>query len=143
MGGKLDLRDLACQNPDCAAYLVVGAGNLVTGSRYGSDRTKARYTCVLCGRSFAITRGSMFYRLHTDRDTILRTLAQLPSRGSIRMAAQATGVCRDTISNWVQRALAHREEATQQFAEVLHLSPEQIRSLWRFLERFEAQEPDS
>jgi hypothetical protein len=84
MSVTLDLQNLACHNPECPAYLVVGMGNLVTGSPYGSDRTKPRYTCVLCGKSFAITRGSMFYRLHTDRETVLRTLTQLPTQGSIR-----------------------------------------------------------
>lgn len=108
MSVKLHPQNLACHNPECPAYLVVGMGNLVTGSPYGSDRTKPRYTCVLCGKSFAITRGSMFYRLHTDRETVLRTLAQLPTQGSIRATARATGVSRDTISNWIQRALAHR-----------------------------------
>lgn len=142
MGAELDLQHLACHNPECPAYLVVGMGNLITGSGYGSDRTKPRYTCVLCGKSFAITRGSMFYRLHTGRETVLRTLAQLPTRGSIRATARVTSVHRDTISNWVQRALAHREEATQQFVEVLHISSEEIRSLWRFLERFASTEGD-
>ncbi len=136
MSVKLDLQHLACHNPECPAYLVVGMGNLVAGSSYGSDRSKPRYRCVLCGRSFAITRGSMFYRLHTDREIVLRTLAQLPTQGSIRATARATGVSRDTIRKWIRRALAHREEATRQFAEVLRMPPEEIRLLWRFLERF-------
>ncbi|HDQ72970.1 MAG TPA: IS1 family transposase [Chloroflexi bacterium] len=142
MGVKLDLQDLACHNPECLAYLVVGMGNLVTGSRYGSDSTRARYTCVLCGKSFALTRGSMFYRLHTEREAVLRTLAQLPTQGSIRATARATGVHRDTIGNWIQRALAHREEATQQFGEMLHMPSEEIQVLWRFLEHFSPTEHD-
>jgi len=143
MGGSLELRNLACHNPACSAYLIAGMGNLITGSMYGSDRTRERYVCVLCGKSCAITRGSMFYRLHTDRETVLKALAQLPKQGSIRAAARATGVSRDTISDWVQRALAHQEEATQQFGKVLQMPDKEIQLLWHFLERFGSIEHNS
>ena len=54
----MDPRTQFCHNPDCSERGVVGGGNIVIHSR-----AEQRYVCRRCGRTFAATRGTPFYRL--------------------------------------------------------------------------------
>ena len=54
-----------CHNPDCPARGHVGHGNIRIHSR-----KERRYRCTTCGRTFAATRGTPFYRLKTPPETV-------------------------------------------------------------------------
>ncbi len=60
-----------CHNPDCPARGQLGSGNIRIHSR-----KERRYLCSTCGRTFAATRDTPFYRLKKSLDlvTIVVTL---------------------------------------------------------------------
>ncbi len=60
-----------CHNPQCPARGQRGQGNMRVHSQ-----AEQRYRCRTCGQTFAATKGTPFYRLHTAVDlvTIVVTL---------------------------------------------------------------------
>jgi transposase-like protein len=58
----------------------------VLKEHYGKDN-HAMLKCRTCGRCFSETHGTMFFGLKTSIDEVLRTLAMLPEKGSIRGVA--------------------------------------------------------
>jgi hypothetical protein len=54
--------------------------------------------------SFSETKGTVFSGLDTPEEEVLRTLAMIPEKGSIRGVARATGNSKDTICKWVDSA---------------------------------------
>ena len=49
-------------------------------------------------------RGTPFFGLHTPKETVLRALAMLVEKGSIRGTARTMGVDKDTVASWLKRA---------------------------------------
>ena len=58
---------------------------------------------------------SIFFGLDTPEEEVLRTLAMLPDKGSIRGVARATGHSKNTICRWLEIAGTHSKEVTTYF----------------------------
>ena len=56
----MDPRTQFCHNPDCRGRGEVDQGNIRVLSQ-----KEQRYECTTCGQTFAATKGTAFYRLHT------------------------------------------------------------------------------
>lgn len=67
------------------------------------------------------TKGTVFFGLDTPEEEVLRTLAMIPEKGSIRGVARATGHSKDTICRWLKIAGTHSKEVTTYFSEILIL----------------------
>ena len=59
-----------CPNLDCPARGQQGKGNIGVQSQQ-----EQRYICRECRQTFRATKGSMFYWLHTDPQTVLLVIA--------------------------------------------------------------------
>jgi transposase-like protein len=59
-------------DPACPARGLVGAGNIGVHSQ-----AEQRYRCARCGRTFAATTGTAFYRLRTAADLVTLVLTLL------------------------------------------------------------------
>lgn len=117
-------------------YGRVGAGNVWRHGTYGS-RGRRRYACKVCGKTWSETRGTALYNLRTDMNTILRALAMLVERGSIRGTARAMGVKEDTVSRWLERASKHSEEVSRHLMGNLNLTQVQVDEIWSFIKKKE------
>ena len=53
-------------NIDCSARGQIGKGNISV-----HNREERRYKCHLCGKTFAETKGTPFYRLRTAKDVVV------------------------------------------------------------------------
>jgi transposase-like protein len=58
----MDPHGVFCLNPDCAARGLPDQGNIEVHSR-----KERRLLCTTCGKTFAASKGTAFYRLHKDR----------------------------------------------------------------------------
>ena len=75
-----------CPNINRPSYGQVNAGNLIN---YGHNNAGTqRRKCKTCGKPFAVTRGTIFYRCRTPRKEILEALAMLAERMSISAVAR-------------------------------------------------------
>ena len=105
-----------CPNFYCTYRGVAGQGNIRVHSQ--KDR---RFRCTCCGKTFALTRNTPFYRLHHSHDlaTIVLTLL---TYGCPRQAVVAAyGLDERTVADWQQRGGSH----CQRFHE-LHVQQGQV-----------------
>ncbi|MFX0090502.1 MAG: hypothetical protein ACFFBD_01970 [Candidatus Hodarchaeota archaeon] len=134
MNEDQDLSAYWCWNKECSNYGKKGKGNLRLHERYGKDK-RMLLTCKTCGKMFSETRGTVFFGLRTPRDEVLRTLALLPEKGSIRGIARATGRDKNTVCKWVAIAGAHAKEVNEYFLHGLELSQVQIDEIWSYIKK--------
>lgn len=97
-------QEVFCPNLDCPARGQKGRGNIGVQSQQ-----EKRYICQECGKTFVARKGSIFYRLHTDGQTVLLVIALLVYGCPLQAIVKAFGFDERTVRNWWQRAGRHCE----------------------------------
>jgi transposase-like protein len=91
-----------CPNPDCPARGQLGLGNIRAHSR-----RERRYRCTTCGRTFAATRDTPFYRLKKPVDLVTIVITLLCHGCPVQAVVAAFGLDERTIADWRDRAGRH------------------------------------
>ena len=97
-----------CHNPTCPARGQVGQGNIGVHSQ-----VEERYVCHTCGRTFAATMGTPFYRLHTAAETVTVVLTLLSHGCPVQAIVAAFGLDERTVAHWLAQAGAHCQRVHQ------------------------------
>ena len=116
-----------CPNATCAARGQVGHGNIEIHSQ-----KERRYKCQTCGGTFAATRGTPFYRLHTAAETVTLVVTLL-AHGCPRQAIVAAfGFDERTVANWQAKAGSHCQQVHAHLVQqgTLDLGHVQADELW-------------
>jgi transposase-like protein len=92
-------KQLFCPNIDCPARGQAGQGNI----RIHSQREK-RCLCKVCGQTFAVTKGTLFYRLRTEPRIVMQVIVLLAYGCPLQAIVQAFGFDERTVKSWWQRA---------------------------------------
>ncbi len=66
---------------------------------------------------------------------IVRALKMVVERGSMRGAARAMGVDKDTICDWVRKASEHAKEFTEYMLHDLHMTAVELDELWTTVQK--------
>jgi transposase-like protein len=114
-------------------------GNIVLKEHYGKQNT-ALLRCKTCKKIFSENRGTPFFGLHKPKEMVLRSMAMLVEKGSIRGTARAMGANKDSVALWLKRAGEHCEEVTEYLLRDLNLSQVQIDEIWTFIKKREKSE---
>ena len=101
----MDPQTQFCHNPDCPARGQVGLGNIRVHSR-----AEQRYRCTTCGRTFAATTGTPFYRLRTAADLVTLVLTLLSHGCPLQAIVAAFGLDERTVAAWLTRAGQHCQQ---------------------------------
>ena len=131
---ELDFSQLFCWNKDCPDYGIKNQGNIVFKERYGKNN-HALLKCKTCNGCFSETKGTVFFGLDTPEEEVLRTIAILPEKGSIRGVARATGHSKDTICRWLEIAGTHSKEVTAYFINNLNLKRVEVDEIWSYIKK--------
>src|SRR4051794_22561563 len=91
-----------CHNPDCPARGQLGLGNIRVHSR-----KERRYGCTTCGRTFAETRDTPFYRLKKSVDLVTIVVTLLCHGCPVQAVVAAFGLDERTVADWRDRAGRH------------------------------------
>ena len=91
-----------CHNPDCSARGQPGLGNI----RIHSQKER-RCRCTTCGRTFAETHGTPFYRLKKTADLVTIVLTLLCHGCPLQAIVAAFGLDERTVAAWRDRAGRH------------------------------------
>jgi transposase-like protein len=91
-----------CPNKHCHATGQVGQGNI--GIHSEQER---RYICHTCGDTFSETKGTMFYRLKTDHETVERVVTLVGHGCPPQAIVAAFGIDERTVADWLHKAGAH------------------------------------
>ena len=101
----MDPRQQFCHNATCPARGQVGQGNIGVHSQ-----AEQRYVCHTCGRTFAATTGTAFYRLRTAADLVTVVLTLLSHGCPPQAIVAAFGLDERTIAGWLARAGSHCQQ---------------------------------
>ena len=104
----MDPQRAFCPNVGCPARGQVGQGTI----RVHSQKER-RYLCTVCGRTFAATRGTPFYRLHSQEVLMLVVLTLLSHGCPLQAIVAAFLLDERTVAAWLQRAGRHCQQVHQ------------------------------
>jgi len=100
----MNLEKVFCLNMSCAARGQADKGNIGVHSEQ-----EGRCICHECGITFAITKGTIFYRLRTDPEVVMIVLVLLSYQCPIPAIVKAYGFDERTVKSWWLRAGMHCE----------------------------------
>jgi transposase-like protein len=103
---------LFCPNMDCPARGQIGKGNI----QIHSQKDK-RCMCEVCGQTFAISKGTIFYRLRHAPEVVIRVLVLLAYGCPIQAVVQAFGLDERTVRDWHARAGKHCQQVHEHLVE--------------------------
>jgi transposase-like protein len=112
-----------CPNIDCPARGQIGKGNIRIHSQQGK-----RYGCKECGQTFTTTKGTIFYRLRTDPQTVMQVIILLAYGCPIQAIVHAFGLDERTVSDWWQRAGKHCQAVHEQKVEQAKMDLGQVQA---------------
>jgi transposase-like protein len=98
-------RDVFCPNIDCPARGRRDAGNVSIHSQ-----EEKRYYCNVCDRTFAVTKGTIFYCLKTNPEVVMLVITLLAYGCPIQAIVAAYRFDERTIKEWWQRAGDHCQQ---------------------------------
>src|SRR5919202_2280747 len=98
----MDPQSQFCPNEACAARGQVGQGNIRVHSWH-----EHRYRCRTCGRTFAATTGTPFYRVQTGAATITLVGTLLAHGCPLQAIVAAFGFDERTVAAWQAKAGVH------------------------------------
>jgi transposase-like protein len=119
--------DLFCPNPECPKHGQLGTGNIVCHSW-----KERRCRCVACGKTFAATKGTPYYRLHTEH-TVFTLVVTLLAYGCPPQAiVHAFGLDERTVQAWALRAGTHCQQLHAEWVEAGQVEAPQVQAdeLW-------------
>lgn len=91
-----------CDNPPCAARGKLGEGNIKVHSHQ-----EQRFRCTTCGKTFAASKGTPFYRLHKDRSLLVIVITLLTHGCPPQALVAAYGLDERTIAAWHNKSGSH------------------------------------
>ncbi|HEX2201403.1 MAG TPA: hypothetical protein VHH93_05320 [Gammaproteobacteria bacterium] len=123
----MDPHDQFCHNTDCSNRGQRGLGNIRIHSR-----KEQRYYCSTCGRTFAATTGTPFYRLRTVTDVVTVVLTLLCHGCPLQAIVAAFGFDERTVAQWQARAGEHCQGVHRHLVEQgqVELGQVQADELW-------------
>jgi len=95
-------QEIFCPNIDCHARGQIGKGNIGIHSQ-----VEKRYICHECQKTFTDTKGTIFYRLRTDAQTVMLVIALLAWGCPLKAIVQAFGFHEKTVKKWWRRSGEH------------------------------------
>lgn len=127
---KDDLARFACPNQKCRLHGQRNSGNIRVNGWSGRRKLNRQLVCRGCGKTFSENYGTPFYGLMTGKETVVRALKMVVERGSMRGAARAMGVDKDTVCEWVRKASEHAEALSEYMLRDLHMTAIELDELW-------------
>jgi transposase-like protein/IS1 family transposase len=122
----MDPTTVFCPNMDCPARGQRGQGNIGVHSR--KDR---RFMCTQCHKTFAVTRGTVFYRLRTSAELVVTVVTLLAHGCPLQAIVAAFGLDERTVADWWARAgqqgQAIQEYLVEQPRDLGHVQADEIR----------------
>jgi len=115
--------ELFCLNLECPAKGQVGQGNISVHSQ-----KEERCRCNVCGDTFGVRKGTLFYRLRTNPEMVILVLTLLAYGCPTQAAAKAFGFDERTIRKWWVRAGRHCESFHKYMVEEKQMDLEHVQA---------------
>ena len=122
----MDPQEQFCPNMACPARGKIGENNIVVHSR-----KEARYQCKICGKTFAATSGTPFYRLHHTTELMVIVATLIAHGCPLQAIVAAYHLDERTVMSWQERVGRHcqrvHEHLVQRPRDLEHVQGDEIR----------------
>jgi transposase-like protein len=108
----VDTKGVFCANPACADRGVSDKGNIKIHSR-----KERRFRCLACGKTFAATSGTPFFRLRKEAVLLVCVVTLLAHGCPLPAVVAAFGLDERTVADWRDKAGSHCEAVHQRHLE--------------------------
>jgi transposase-like protein len=118
--------DVFCPNMDCPARGQTGQGNI-----RGHGKTRPRFKCQVCNKTFSARAGTPFFRRRTD-ETVITQVVTLVGHGCPIPAIEAAfDLQAQTVREWVEASgqqceRLHHDQVVQP-RDLMHVQADEIR----------------
>jgi transposase-like protein len=112
-----------CANPDCADRGVIDEGNVKVHSH-----KERRFRCTSCGKTFAATSGTPFFRLHKDQTLFLCVITLLCHGCPLPAIVAAFGLDGRTVADWQHKAGEHCQSVHQHHLQTKKLDLQHVQA---------------
>lgn len=125
--------DVFCPNNKCRCYGKFDLENVI---RFGTQTNGTqRYRCVDCGRTFARTLNTPFFRKHLKKKEIYDICKMLSEKITFRGIARVTGHHLDTVRAIADAIAKHCKKFNDYFIQELKLTPVEVDEMWSFVKK--------
>jgi len=121
-----------CPQEECQYHGWLDKGNIISNGHPSSGQWR-QLKCVVCGKHFQETPGTVFYGSSVPVQDIMRALVALCEGVSPRKVARIFEVDKDTVLRWLVEAAMHSEAVLGYMMHHLHLSQVQMDELYALL----------
>jgi transposase-like protein len=101
-----------CPNINCAARGQKGKGNIQVHSQ--KDK---RCLCTVCWQTFAVSRGTIFYRLRHAPELVMQVVTLLAYGCPVQAIVKTFGLDERTVCAWHRRAGQHCQQVHEHWVE--------------------------
>jgi len=116
-------QEIFCPNMECSARGQVGKGNIHVHSQ--KDK---RCTCDACHKPFAISKGTIFYRLRHDPKIVMCVIILLAYGCPLQAIVKAFDLDERTVRDWHQRAGKHCQSIHEHIVEQSQQDLQQVQA---------------
>jgi len=116
-------QELFCPMMACPARGQVGKGNIHVHSL--EDK---RCLCDVCGQTFTTSKGTIFYRLRTNPETVMCVIVLLAYGCPIQAIVKAFLLDERTVRDWQKRAGQHCQQVHEHLVENSRHNLEQVQA---------------
>ncbi len=131
-GREVDTSKHFCPEEKCPYHGWLGRGNIISNG-HPSGGPWRQLQCVVCGKYFQETIGTVFYGSSVPAEDIMRAIATLCEGMSPRKVARIFKVDKDTVYSWLEEAAKHSEAVIGYMVHNLQLTQVQMDELYALL----------
>jgi transposase-like protein/IS1 family transposase len=123
---KMDASKQFCPNLGCMSRGKIGQGNIVI-----HQRSRPRYKCKTCGRTFSANAGTALAGLRKPIELIVIVITLLAYGCPVQAIVHAFELDERTVASWQQRAgnhceLIHKEKIERGIIDLIHVQADEI-----------------
>ena len=127
-----------CRNPPCNLFGQKGQGNIRFVRKYGKYGDRTEYRCHSCGKSFASTRDTPMFGLHSDLRTVRAVVVHASEGDGVRTTARMVGIHPNTVNRIIDKVGEHLEWFLAECLKGVDLTEVQMDELWTFVQKKKA-----
>jgi transposase-like protein len=116
-------QEIFCPNMHCSARGQTGKGNIGVHSL-----KEKRCTCDVCHQTFTISKGTIFYRLRHDPETVMRVITLLGYGCPLQAIVKAFDLDERTVRDWHERAGKHCQSVHEHIVEQSQQDLQQVQA---------------
>jgi transposase-like protein len=131
----LEIEYIYCPNRSCKDYGLRDNGNVAVRGNYGKNKNRKLLYCRTCGKRFAASMSTAFYRMHLSEDIIRQILRHAAEGDGVQSTARSLKIDKGIVQRVILRAGGHCESVLSNLLHSLKMTETQFDELWTFVKK--------